>query len=43
LVGPSGCGKSTIIQLLERFYDCNSGEVIIDGRNIKDYDLRSLR
>jgi len=41
--GFSGCGKSTIIQLIERFYDCQSGEILIDGVNIKDYDLISLR
>ena len=43
LVGPSGCGKSTIIQLLERFYDATSGDVLIDGRNIKSLNLRSFR
>jgi ATP-binding cassette subfamily B (MDR/TAP) protein 1 len=42
-VGPSGCGKSSIIQLLERFYDVTAGELLIDGVNIKDYDLISLR
>ncbi|KAG0493315.1 hypothetical protein HPP92_004309 [Vanilla planifolia] len=43
LVGPSGSGKSTIIGLIERFYDPIAGEVRIDGRNIKTYNLRSLR
>ena len=43
LVGYSGCGKSTIIQLLERYYDVNEGEVLIDGVNIKDYNLYELR
>lgn len=42
-VGYSGSGKSTIIQLLERFYDVQGGEVLIDNINIKDYDLISLR
>jgi ATP-binding cassette subfamily B (MDR/TAP) protein 1 len=42
-VGPSGSGKSTIVQLLERFYDPNSGEVLIDGKNIKEYNLKSFR
>ena len=43
LVGYSGCGKSTIIQLIERFYDVENGEVLIDDINIKDYNLYLLR
>jgi len=43
LVGTSGCGKSTIIQLLLRFYDVNEGSILIDGKDIREYDLRSLR
>ena len=43
LVGLSGSGKSTIIQLIERFYDVNNGEILIDGKNIKDYNLYELR
>jgi len=43
LVGPSGCGKSTVLALLQRFYDPDQGEVLIDGVNIKRYDLRHLR
>ena len=43
LVGLSGSGKSSIIQLIERFYDVNSGEILIDGINIKDYNLSELR
>lgn len=39
-VGPSGSGKSTSIQLLQRFYDPLAGEVLLDGRNIKDLSLR---
>lgn len=42
-VGSSGSGKSTIVQLLERFYDITSGEILINNKNIKDYDLISLR
>ncbi|KAJ0977985.1 hypothetical protein J5N97_013459 [Dioscorea zingiberensis] len=42
-VGSSGSGKSTIISLIERFYDPLSGNVRIDGRNIKSYNLCSLR
>jgi ABC-type multidrug transport system fused ATPase/permease subunit len=43
IVGPSGAGKSTISSLLLRFYDINSGEINVDGKNIYDYDLESLR
>ena len=43
LVGPSGCGKSTIVQLIQRFYDPDSGDVFIDGMNIKDLNVGSLR
>lgn len=43
LVGPTGSGKTTIINLLSRFYDVDSGEIMIDGKNIKDYQLSSLR
>ncbi|KAJ2175046.1 hypothetical protein IW139_000985 [Coemansia sp. RSA 353] len=43
LVGESGCGKSTTIGLIERFYDPAEGDVVIDGVNIKDYNIGSLR
>ncbi|WPR70693.1 ABC transporter transmembrane domain-containing protein [Flavobacterium sp. NG2] len=43
VVGPSGAGKSTIASLLLRFYDISSGEIVIDGKNIYDYDLEELR
>ena len=43
LVGESGCGKSTIVNLIERLYESTDGEVLIDGVNIKDYDLKYLR
>ena len=42
-VGPSGCGKSTIVQLIERFYEIDSGEILIDGVEIKQHDIQSLR
>lgn len=43
LVGESGCGKSTFVNLLMRFYDVDFGEILIDGVNIKKYNLHSLR
>ncbi|NHM07289.1 ABC transporter ATP-binding protein [Flavobacterium sp. CYK-4] len=43
LVGQSGSGKSTIANLLTRFYDVNSGSIAIDGINLKDMELHSLR
>ena len=43
IVGPSGTGKSTIASLLLRFYDINSGTILIDKKNIYDYDLATLR
>jgi ATP-binding cassette subfamily B (MDR/TAP) protein 1 len=43
LVGESGCGKSTFVNLLMRFYDVDFGEILLDGVNIKDYNLHDLR
>ncbi|OCF35176.1 iron-sulfur clusters transporter ATM1, mitochondrial [Kwoniella heveanensis CBS 569] len=43
IVGPSGCGKSTVFRLLFRFYDSQSGRILIDGQDIKDVSLESLR
>ena len=43
IVGPSGTGKSTIASLLLRFYDIESGTILIDDKNIYDYDLETLR
>ncbi len=43
LVGATGAGKSTIISLLSRFYDVDSGEITIDGINLRDYELQGLR
>lgn len=43
IVGPSGCGKSTILRLLFRFYDTESGKITIDGQDIKEVSLDSLR
>lgn len=43
LVGESGSGKSTVISLIERFYDPRAGEVLIDGINIKEFQLKWIR
>lgn len=43
IVGATGAGKSTIINLLNRFYEINSGKILVDGVDIKDYKLSSLR
>src|SRR6056297_3844465 len=43
IVGATGAGKSTIINLLNRFYEINSGEILVDGVCLDDYTLRSLR
>ena len=43
LVGPSGGGKSTLSELMERFYDTDSGDILIDGVSIRDYKQESLR
>ena len=43
LVGPTGCGKTTVINLLMRFYDVNSGEISVDGNDIRSVTRKSLR
>ncbi|WP_097015095.1 ABC transporter ATP-binding protein [Anaerocolumna aminovalerica] len=43
LVGPTGAGKTTIVNLISRFYDIQEGDIIIDGYNVKDVTIESLR
>jgi ATP-binding cassette subfamily B protein len=43
LVGPTGAGKTTMVKLLMRFYDVNSGAILVDGHNIKDFKREDLR
>lgn len=43
LVGPTGAGKTTIVNLISRFYDANEGAILIDGNNVKDVTIESLR
>ncbi len=43
IVGPTGAGKTTMVKLLMRFYDVNSGAILIDGHNIKDFERGELR
>lgn len=43
IIGPTGSGKSTLVNLICRFYDVTEGEVLIDGVNVKEWDVRKLR
>ena len=43
LIGATGSGKSTVVNLIPRFYDATEGEVLVDGRNVKDYTREALR
>ena len=43
IVGPSGAGKSTIADLISRFYDVTTGAILIDGNDLRDLNINSLR
>lgn len=43
IIGSTGSGKTTLVQLIPRLYDCDEGEVLVDGINVKDYSLDNLR
>ena len=43
LIGQSGCGKTTVVNLIERLYDITGGEILLDGIDIRKYDIQYLR
>lgn len=43
IIGSTGSGKSSLVQLIPRLYDCDEGEILVDGVNVKDYSLEHLR
>ena len=43
IIGSTGCGKTTLVSLIPRLYDTDEGEVLVDGKNVKDYTLYNLR
>ncbi|MBQ7979448.1 MAG: ABC transporter ATP-binding protein, partial [Candidatus Methanomethylophilaceae archaeon] len=43
IIGATGCGKTSLVNLIPRFYDCLEGEVLVDGVDVREYDLDSLR
>lgn len=43
IIGSTGCGKTTLVSLIPRLYDCDEGEVLVDGISVKDYSLFNLR
>jgi len=43
IIGSTGCGKTTLVSMIPRLYDCDEGEVLVDGVNVRDYSLINLR
>lgn len=43
IIGSTGCGKSTLVSMIPRLYDVDSGEILVDGVNVKDYSIKNLR
>ena len=43
IIGTTGSGKTTVVNLIERFYDTTSGQVLVDGRDVREYDMAALR
>ena len=43
ILGSTGCGKTSLVNLVPRFYDATNGDVLVDGVNVKDYDVDTLR
>lgn len=43
IIGSTGCGKTTLVSMIPRLYDCDGGEVLVDGVNVREYSLRHLR
>ena len=43
IIGSTGCGKTTLVSLIPRLYDADAGEILVDGKNVRDYSLHNLR
>lgn len=43
IIGSTGCGKTTLVSMIDRLYDCDEGQVLVDGTDVKDYNLVNLR